>query len=343
MISETEYNLRTLLQFGFSRDQTFASLIKDNRYIYRVHSASSLPLVEGIGIVASGCKDLSLEELDGKRRSLAKEPPVDEAFQRVARSESTSLICATFSLTWAIYEANRRTTTSWRPYPAKLTVIDGHLLHDYASTAVELLKLDQSRKSFQMLERFANAAQEVLIYAFIPEEAILVTIPWDRVFTTLPSWYLDGGNLRKDLDDNYPLSCRSQFQAFATAFAESSQKNETLSREESIKLAIVIMGDLMKSSASVVEFDNVENTITDLATEILRWPQRLHGHATLAVREIWDRKRTEISDMVRADQRLSARREHISLEEGVRKLCSAWEEIKSSISTVQHSKEQLLE
>src|ERR1700691_1471646 len=81
IMSLAEYHSRTLQMFGFSQGQKFESLIKENRYLYRVHDAKSrTPLVPGIGFVADKLQDLSQPELEVKRQDILQNPSTTEAF-----------------------------------------------------------------------------------------------------------------------------------------------------------------------------------------------------------------------------------------------------------------------
>jgi len=190
-MSLDEYDRRTLRRFGFGENQTFASLVEDNRYLYRVYDAQTeMLLVPGRGFVADRYRNYPIE-LDVERQCLLHSPNLGiDAVQHVdnekGKKPKTPFISTTFSLTWAIFEANRRATNTPPKERVMIAVIDGQRLLQYAKTALELLKMYPEGAN-SMLKQFANASQEVLVYAYIPEEAILATVPWEQVFAVLPS------------------------------------------------------------------------------------------------------------------------------------------------------------
>ena len=331
--------------FGFSNSQTFGSLIKENRYLYRVHDIESrTPLVPVIVFVAHKFKDLSQAELEAKRQSILQNPSATEAFDHARMSKSTSYIGTTFSLSWAIWEANQ--CADYRGNnQVKITVIDGHRLGAYASTAVMLLRRHQSEWDFGMLKNFANLAQEVLVYAFIPDEAILATIQWDRVLPALPSWYREGDKLCEGKPDkDYPkkhFKSRSRFEAFVEAF-KALKLVEAAIPIQSIRLAIAVMEDRINHLTSVVDLDLIENNIIDIAAEISRWPSRLDDPLRDETKK-WESQRVEIQNLVRLDRRLAVMRERLMFEEGVNLLFGELGEVKERIGTTQPSNVQDLQ
>jgi hypothetical protein len=329
--------------FGFSENQTFASLMEDNRYLYRVHDAKSkTPLVPGTGFVARNFQDLSPANLETKRESILKDPSEAEAFTHARMTGSTSYIGTTFSLSWAIWEANQRADYRGTEQ-VKISVIDGHLLRPYASTAVTLLSRCSSEADFEMLKNHANLAQEVLVYAFIPEKSILATIHWDHVLPALPSWYREGDKLREGRPDPvYPkkhFKARLRFEAFVTAFnALRLNQDEKDIHSESIRLAMAMMAERMHPLTSIDELDIIENIITDIAAEICRWPSRQYNPQREET-EMWESKRIEIGNLVGLDQQLSIKRDQILLEDDVQILLNEWKKVTEILATTQSSYE----
>jgi hypothetical protein len=254
-------------------------------------------------------------------------------------SKSTSYIGTTFSLSWAIWEANQR--ADYRKYDqVKITVIDGHLLGVYASTAVALLSRQESEEEFVKFKNFANLAQEVLVYAFIPEDAILATIGWDRVLPALPSWYREGDKLREGKpDQKYPkkkFKCRSRFKAFVEAFNALKMVDDAAIYIQSIRLAIAVTEDSTNHVTSVVDLDLIENIIIDIAAEIGRWPSRLDDPLQDETKK-WESQRVKIRNLVRLDRRLAVMRERLTFEEGVNLLFDELGKVKELIGTTQPS------
>jgi hypothetical protein len=329
--------------FGFGNSQTFESLINENRYLYRVHDVKSrTPLVPGIGFVAHKFQGLSQAEVEIKRQDILQDPSATEAFHHARMSESTSYVGTTFSLSWAICEANQR--AEYRGYDqVKITVIDGHLLGAYASTAVTFLRHLPSEQDVEKLKNYANLAQEVLVYAFIPEEAILATIDWDRVLPALPSWYREGDKLREGKPDlkyhKKHFKARSRFKAFVEAFNALKLGDETAISMQSIRLAIAVTEDSTNNLSSVVDLDHIENNITDIAVEICRWPSRL-GDPLQDETKMWESKRVEIRNLVRLDRRLAVMRERLMFEESVDLLSDELGKVKELVGTIKPSNVQ---
>lgn len=324
--------------FGFSSGQKFESLIKENRYLYRVHDANSrIPLVPGTGFVAHKLQDLSQPELEAKRQDILQNPSATEALYHIDMSKSTSYIATTFSLSWAIWKANQQ-ANYYRCKQVKITVIDGDL-GAYASTAVTLLARLPPALRYDMSENFASIAQEVLVYAFIPEEAILATIHWDQVLPALPSWYREDGKLREGKhDQNYPTNrfkVRSRFEAFVNAFntLKLGDDSETAIHLQSIRLAIAMMEDSINHLTSVIRLEFIENIITDIAAEICRWPSRQFTPLRDETK-MWESKHAEIRKLVRLDRRLAAMRARLMFEKNVDLLSDQLGKVKGLVGAI---------
>jgi hypothetical protein len=103
--------------------------------------------------------------------------------------------------------------------------------------------------------------------------AIVTTVCWDEVFAALPTWFIRDGALRKGDDDaDYPCNAYS-FRFRADAFIEAFYSSEK-PRKQSISFVKRLLAERVKGSNSTAELDVVIKIITDLATEIYRWPTR---------------------------------------------------------------------
>lgn len=198
-----------------------------------------------------------------------------------------------------------------------------------------------------MLTNFANLAQEVLVYAFIPEEAILATIHWEgRVLPALPSWYQEGGKLREGKPDQEyrkkHFKCRRRFEAFVEAFNTLELVDETAIPMQSIRLAMAMMEDSMNHLTSIVDLDIIENIITNIAAEIRRWASRLDDPLRIETKK-WESQRVEIQNLVKLDQRLAVMRERLVFAESVDLLCDELGKAKELIGTTQPSNVQDLQ
>jgi hypothetical protein len=274
----------TLPIFGFQRGQTFASLVRDNHFLFRVHDDSkpySHP-VRGIGFKSSNSSNLHQQsQLERKRDCFIPAP--DDAYKHIMNIDAANspYISTTFSMAWALCEAVRRVNVERRRH-VEISVIRARELEKYASLGRDLLPVGFPwDETHYRCWNFTNAAQEVLIPIFIPANAIVSTIPWSQVFSAIPYWFVTEGprSLRKgnippgatpvDIQKFNEAAAKPRLKAFAMSFGYT-HIDLCNARIQALRLAMEFTA---LQTASVGTMDNaaVQETM-DLAFEIFRWP-----------------------------------------------------------------------
>lgn len=240
-----------LPQFGFKRPSPkFKSIVHQNRLLFRVFDDSSKVRYEDVGFAATRYAETTENVLKSSRLEILESLTThDDNFQGLQNDvihhldwsykgqqgdlftrSGTPYVSMTLSLMWAIHGANRREKTNRKNI--KIAVIDGRGLEDYAEICLRLLEdISCDAQSNLQAERFANAAQEVLAFAYVPHDAICRIVIWDHMRAALPFWF-------KDLQRGQ--SFKNQLQAILKAVKDSPY-SDTAAIHQSIQLATVML------------------------------------------------------------------------------------------------------
>ncbi|KAG6824993.1 hypothetical protein H0H92_005152 [Tricholoma furcatifolium] len=123
----------------------------------------------------------------------------------VGYRQSTHWISTTSQWGWAVWEMDRRARRGTKKSSIRLAVLDARALYATGTEgrvvyALDILKRQKVRlgpgiisstasEALSRAKNFANAAQEVLVFAHIPKEAILSVVTLEEAFAKLPQSY----------------------------------------------------------------------------------------------------------------------------------------------------------
>jgi hypothetical protein len=145
--SDLDADINSLPQCGFGTDIDFDSLIKSNRFLFRVYTPKERsPFGDDTDpfFVAPRFDELVARSPVDPPNVKFSEPMVD-SYAEVARHmewttrTSSSYISTSFSFTWAIWEAVRRYHIGVKK-DVEIAIIDSTALGGRAATAIQLLK-----------------------------------------------------------------------------------------------------------------------------------------------------------------------------------------------------------
>jgi hypothetical protein len=175
-----------LPRFQVERFHEYSNLISNpaNRYIYRVHPAAGRgALIPRRGFVSYGCPSSATGHYTEQFEDL-----VDLAVTHVTQWKNKTsrlpspFVSASFSLAYALFEACRW-NERYRCTDTQISIIDTANIKSDTCLATELVGATWTEAGF-----FARRAQEVLIYQFIPCDAVVATMSLDALLDCLPPW-----------------------------------------------------------------------------------------------------------------------------------------------------------
>lgn len=196
----SEPYLFPLPQYGFGADIDFKTLLPNNPFLYRVYTPKERSpfFDESDPFFVAPKFDEVYARTPVEVTSATIIDPLDSSYSDVAThmewtTRSQSIFLSTsFSFAWSIWEAVRRYHHGMKK-DVEIAVIDASAVMGRAATAVELLKngSDEERTSqHTKWYRFSQESQSVLIYGFIPGNAVLASVPLLSVLERLPPYYL---------------------------------------------------------------------------------------------------------------------------------------------------------
>ncbi|EMD36875.1 hypothetical protein CERSUDRAFT_114793 [Gelatoporia subvermispora B] len=300
-----------LPQYGFSTEVSFEKLVDSNPFLFRVHTPRSKPTSRD---ATESCfiRQMFTESFTSSaflaaspssplpHRSASAGTYADVANHLDWTTRSTSpYVSTSFSFAWAIWEATRRYHHSLK-HSVEIAVIDAKAVSGRAVTAVELLRQagpKERHKDHWKWYRFALESQDVLIWGYIPETAVLASIPLTHILNKLPSYCLlrdapdakDSPMSRLGWDytrkkPSYRQFCQEMADRFLRLNVDRRVRDSTAG---AVRLALcllrpwfhkLVLDDL--SSATV--------SASELAYIIARWPGLW-----------WVREHPEIRDLIR--------------------------------------------
>ncbi|KAF9484080.1 hypothetical protein BDN70DRAFT_196577 [Pholiota conissans] len=202
--ADPDMDIAPLPQCGFGTDIDFDSLIKSNRFLFRVYTPKERsPFADDTDpfFVAPRFDELvARSPLDPPNVKFSE--PVVGSYAEVARHmewttrTSSCYVSTSFSFTWAIWEAVRRYHIGVKK-DVEIAIIDSTALGGRAATAIQLLKKsspEERNEQFWKWYRFSQDSQSVLVYGAVPRPAVLASIPLLQILRKMPSYFL-----RKDI------------------------------------------------------------------------------------------------------------------------------------------------
>ncbi|CCL99387.1 uncharacterized protein FIBRA_01405 [Fibroporia radiculosa] len=202
--SDVSIHDRTALpQYGFGPDVEFEKLVESNPFLFRVYTPKepnpfydrSEPYFVGPRFEEK-FSDAGFNSQDPSTSPFRSPPSptyADAAHHLDWTTRSSSpYVSTSFSFAWAIWEATRRYHHGVK-HSVEIAVIDAKAVSSRAVTAVELLRKADPKDRHQdhwKWYRFALEAQDVLVWGYIPGNAVFASIPLSQVLTKLPSFFL---------------------------------------------------------------------------------------------------------------------------------------------------------
>jgi hypothetical protein len=237
---------RPLPRFGLDERQTEDSLLNDSRFLFRVFDTRSSSILKN-GFVASQYTDMpyntgSLEE--ERQRLIDQAKRHSEVITKHVSTKvptNSPVISTTLSFAWACWQANSRSELG--KLGIKISVIDARRLKGFTKVALNHIKANETTT-----RNFANSAQEVVVFVFIPPECVLATWSWASVLSLLPVWFTqtqpDGTRTlrRCEVPGDYPYSFQERTFAFRGGFALISSGTVVQKIWESVKAALNLLG-----------------------------------------------------------------------------------------------------
>ncbi|TFK75588.1 hypothetical protein BDN72DRAFT_446050 [Pluteus cervinus] len=321
-----------LPQYGFAAELDFDKLITNNRFLFRVYTPKPRPSLddsEPYFIAQKYDKRYapSPKELTASR-SFDQEPISRSAtYADVVRHmdwttrASSPFISTSFSFIWSIWEALRRYHQGIKK-DVEIAVIDAWALSGQAVTAIQLLRLSESKEEkYWKWYRFAQESQSVLVYESIPASAVYASIPLLQLLEKLPSYFLRPGASQTkenplgtiawnytEKKPNYRHFCQQMTNSFLQASPEIQLRDTTTA---SVRLAAVFLRPWFHSKV-LEDFNLSISTLRNLSILIAQWPGQW-----------WARDHKEMWDLIRAmvlalaeevrEERRNATREHANV------------------------------
>ncbi|KAI0319892.1 hypothetical protein OF83DRAFT_716147 [Amylostereum chailletii] len=255
---DTTYGPGSLPHVGVPSNEPFGSLVRRNRFLFRVQDDNSQAKHDTNGFVAGG----NIPQ-DGNLTNAAI-----KHLDQNTRSSPSPFISLSFNLAWAIQDAHRRQHSD-RAHPnTRIAVVDGlALLHKvHAQLGVSIVDVAKangakacSRKRLQQLRDFADVAQEVLVLGKVPASAIIGVVPWEDVVRASPSWFFKENKIQGGSKIKGGVRRRMN-----TVFVKARQDVvDAVAVEESVDFAAVLLG---------MEDGDSTDTLEELAFYIYWWP-----------------------------------------------------------------------
>lgn len=189
-----DQDLSQLPAFGIAPCQTFDSLVPHNPLLFRIHERQT---ASERGFVAPAFRvDVSGRPIQRPTPRHGYDP--ETVVRHLTKywdfrfSSETPYTSCTFSIAYVLWEGCRRVERGNGKQGTKaedlyVSIIDTTaLIPGTAKLGVELLRgvITVHERSWQAYN-FANAHQEVLVQERIPPDAVLVTVPWERMIKAL--------------------------------------------------------------------------------------------------------------------------------------------------------------
>ncbi|KAJ4490299.1 hypothetical protein J3R30DRAFT_3276971, partial [Lentinula aciculospora] len=306
-LTESSYDeSRFLPQLGFGSDVTFETVSRYHRYLFRIYTPKSLPAVEDDSIFFVGARFNNIfaprtpiiSEMypSSSCASLVETATYEDCVQHLSwetRSRSP-YISATFSFSWAIWDAVRRFNNGVK-HDVEIAVIDAAALSGKAATTLQLLRRSPSSDSRHPRHsrwcRFAQESQSVLIYGFVPRSAVLASVPLRTVLQNLPSYFLKNpANLQNRLPPiNSPLGIilawdsigqkNASFRRFCEEMGDRYRRMpyQTRVREiaiGSVRLALTLLHPWFHRTVENGDILSAVTRMRELSALIAHWPEQ---------------------------------------------------------------------
>ncbi|KAJ6496074.1 hypothetical protein C8R45DRAFT_984902 [Mycena sanguinolenta] len=182
-----------LPQYGFGTEVEFKKLVeRSNPFLFRVHSPRSPSHSDTLFPALKFDQRYTLHT--GHPTSNALRPTYTDVVRHMDWTTrcSSPYISASFSFMWAVWEAVRRYHFGVK-HDIEIAVIDATALPADSVTVVEVLRPIPSAEhhaNHWKWYHFGQESQLVLVYAGIPQTAVLTSIPLPRIIEKLPSYCL---------------------------------------------------------------------------------------------------------------------------------------------------------
>ncbi|KAF7375403.1 hypothetical protein MSAN_00427900 [Mycena sanguinolenta] len=302
-----------LPQYGFGMEVEFKKLVERNPFLFRVHSPKSPSNSDTLFPALKFDQRYTLHT--GHPTPSPPPPTYTDVVRHMdwTTRYSSPYISASFSLMWAVWEAVRRYHFGVK-HDIEIAVIDATALPADPVTVVEVLRSTPSAEQHEnhwKWYHFAQESQLVLVYAGIPQTAVLTSIPLLRIIEKLPSYCLRPSlveppqNQLDRLSPSFLLQkpsfrnfCVAQSASFLCAPADVRFRDST---SAAVRLALAFLGVWFHWMLQLhAPRDNDPNIFTDAAvtklTELARiialWP------AAWETDKMWDSVVHEITFLV---------------------------------------------
>ncbi|TFK29495.1 hypothetical protein FA15DRAFT_346415 [Coprinopsis marcescibilis] len=279
-----------LPQYGFGPDINFKTLVRNNRFLYRVYTPKERsPFADDTDpwFIAPKFDQLYARtpvEVSSAPIIDPTEVPYSDVEKHMdwTTKSGSPYLSTSFSFAWSIWEALRRYHQGMKK-DVEIAVIDAQALSGRAATAVEMLRKstpEERSQQYQKWHRFSNESQSVLIHGFIPGTAVLASIPLLAVLERLPSYltrtkaqYIHGNPLDHvawnytDKKQSYRQFCQDMSTRFFNTSQEIRFRDAT---GGSLRLALTFLRPWFYRMI-VADFNLAVSTLRDLAIIIAHW------------------------------------------------------------------------
>jgi hypothetical protein len=275
--------------FGFQADQTFASLLPHNHFLYVVYPSRYTPHLPGHGFLAQELRpslsdDAVLDEAL-RRAALTRRSPSDAeniAVQRVLRAYCIS---ASLSLPSAILRAEYAGVPAER---VRIAVIRA------ASVGTALL----GRELFSLADDlwdFEHDLQEVLVVGHISSSAIIADITLFDLMQVMPPWISHRSEYATVHQPSRPGSPQ-RIPPFAEFAREWAQRARKVRPTDAVAMAVRAASGILRSTrapSNKVDYaaHQIRSDHAHLAAELLVWPERPELPLSTAEARSWHERR----------------------------------------------------
>ncbi|KAJ7117715.1 hypothetical protein C8R44DRAFT_791314 [Mycena epipterygia] len=282
-----------------------------NRYIFRIHRGTGFGApIRDIGFIAS------------THSSFPQDTPINytgpslEALQRIAAAHitqyndgtwcmPTDFISASYSLPYVLFECQRRAVVQhWLPPDdIWISVIDTAKIPSDAWLGTELVGAYWTKAAF-----FARWAQEVLVYGWIPNDAIVVTVPAQRIFDCVRPWCGEIKN-RIQKDDLWSTEVvAAALTELAREYVdgtEEAEEEQAALFAQSVEQSIAVLRNTLPTSMDTfttrIHADAVD-TIARLAAMFCWWPKWITGTNPDVYPDLLEQIRQEVLGRLRSER-----------------------------------------